>query len=351
MKSYVFPGEIEEDIRKINAEEIPYMRTAGFSQTVKECEQMLLELIHCKGGRVIPYTASGTAAMDAVVTNYVKALGGKAFVIVGGSFGRRWQQLCDYYDVENEAFNVDFCKDIDYEAFEAAMEKAQPKVLLCQQHETSTGVLYDLERISAICHRHDVRMVVDVISSFLADPLDMDKWGIDICLTSTQKGLNISPGLSIVFLSSKLNDFQFAHNSYYFDFEENLKNLTRGQTPFSPATTLFLQLHERLKRDVALGTDKIVAEVRKRALYFRSLCEKNGWEIPAESKSNCITGFFVHQNGDLLFTEMIKRGFYIMPGGTPHYFRVSHLGLQTEEDLDDLVANIKEVESSHYDSI
>lgn len=348
MKSYVFPGEIEEDIRKINSEEIPYMRTAGFSQLVKECEQMLLELVHCDGGRVIPYTASGTAAMDAVVTNYVKALDGKAFVIEGGSFGKRWQQLCEYYDAEYEVFSVDFCKDIDYDALEKAVAESRPKVLLCQQHETSTGVLYNMERISTICHRYNVSLVVDVISSFLADPLYMDKWGIDICLTSTQKGLNISPGLSIVFLSSRLNEFKFAHGNYYLDFEENLKNLTRGQTPFSPATTLFMQLHERLKRDTALGVDAIIDTVHKRAVYFRSLCEKNHWETPAESKSNCITGFFVHKNGDRLFTEMIKRGFYIMPGGTPHYFRVSHLGLQTEADLDVLADNIKQIENSIF---
>lgn len=348
MKSYVFPGEIEKDIRDINAMEIPYMRTEFFSQIVKECESMLLELIHCSGGRVIPFTASGTAAMDAVVTNFVKALDGKAFVIAGGSFGRRWHQLCDYYNVENEVFEVPFAKDIDYQALEDAIVASKPKVLLCQQDETSTGALYDIERIAAICHRHDVRLVVDVISSFLADPLYMDKWGIDICLTSTQKGLNVSPGLSLVFLSPKLNDFKFAHGSYYFDFEENLKNLTRGQTPYSPATTIFMQMHERLKRDVAAGVDNIIETVGKRAAYFRKLCKENGWETPVERPSNCVTGFFVRKNGDRLFKEMIKRGYYIMPGGTPDYFRVSHLGLQSEADLDELARNIKEVENTEF---
>lgn len=348
MKSYVFPGEIEEDIRNINAMEIPYMRTADFSQIVKECESMLLELIHCKNGHVIPYTASGTAAMDAVITNYVKALGGKAFVIEGGSFGRRWHHLCDYYNIENEVFSVPFAKDIDYRSLEDAIISATPKVLLCQQHETSTGALYDIKRVSEICHRHGVSLVVDVISSFLADPVYMDEWGIDICLTSTQKGLNISPGLSIVFLSSRLDGFRFAHGSYYFDFEENLKNLTRGQTPYSPATTIFMQLHERLKRDIRAGVDNIIEVVRKRALYFRKLCKENGWETPVKYPSNCITGFFVHKNGDRLFTEMIKRGYYIMPGGTPDYFRVSHLGLQTEADLDRLAMNIKEIENTEF---
>ena len=104
-------------------------------------------------------------------------------------------------------------------------------------------------------------------------------------------------------------------------------------------------LHARLKMDIEKGTDAIVDEVRNKAHYFRSLCKKNGWEVPAEVPSNCITGFFVHKNGDILFNELLKQDIYIMPGGTPHYFRVSHLGVQSKEDLDELAARIKEIEN------
>lgn len=347
MKSYVFPGDIEDDIRQIAAQPIPYMRTQDFSGLVKEAEVMLLELIHCKNGKVIPYTASGTGAMDAVVSNYV-SVQGKALVIAGGSFGYRWKQLCEYYNCPCDIFEVPFARDIDYAALEEAVSTLKPKVLLCQQHETSTGQLFNLGKISEICKRYQVSLVVDVISSFLADPLNMDELGIDICVTSSQKGLNIAPGLSFVILSNGLTDVKFTHGSYYFDFQENLKNLERGQTPYSPATTLFMQLHARLTRNRALGADKIIETVRDNALYFRMLCAKHGWEIPAEVPSNCITGFFVHRNGDVLFTELMKRGICIMPGGTPHYFRVSHLGLQTKEELDELAIRIHDIETNTY---
>ena len=105
-----------------------------------------------------------------------------------------------------------------------------------------------------------------------------------------------------------------------------------------------MQLHARLKENVVLGVDKIIASVRAKALYFRELCRQNGREIPAEVPSNCITGFFVRQNGDILFNELLKQDIFIMPGGTPCYFRVSHLGVQSEEDLDDLAMRIKEIE-------
>ena len=344
MKSYVFPGNIEDSILQIGGKPFPYMRTAQFSEIVKDCERMLLQLINCPDGRVIFYTASGTGAMDAVVSGYVSTFK-KAFIIAGGSFGYRWKSLCEYYNCPNEVFEVPFACDIDYDELEKRVCQSRPDVFLCQHHETSTGQLFDLAKISAICQKYHVSLVVDVISSFLADELDMQALGIDICITSSQKGLNIAPGLSFLFLSPKVLKRDFSHRSYYFDFQENLKNLERGQTPYSPATTLFLQLHARLKQDVAIGVDAIIASVREKALYFRTLCRQYDWEVPAEVPSNCITGFFVPRNGDILFKELLKEDIFIMPGGTPNYFRVSHLGVQTHEDLDDLARRIKEIEN------
>lgn len=343
LKLYVFPGNIEEEILQIGAQQIPYMRTAAFSEVVKESERMLLDLIQCTNGRVICYTASGTGAMDAVVANVVTQKR-KAFVISGGAFGQRWQALCRYYHCPEYTFEVPFAKDIDYDALDEAVGREKPEVLLCHHHETSTGQLFNLAKISAICKKHHVYLVVDAISSFLTDPLNMDELGIDICITSSQKGLNIPPGLSFIVLSERMQQEKFGNMGYYFDFKENLKNLERGQTPYSPATLLFLQLHERLKRCTQVGYDAIVKQVEEKAMYFRSLCKENGWEMPAENPSNCITGFFVHQNGDILFTELLKQHIQIMPGGTPHYFRVSHIGVQTNEELKYLADRIKQIE-------
>lgn len=343
MESFVFPGNIEPEISLIASRPIPYMRTAAFSAVVKSSEQMLLHLIGCPTGKVIFYTASGTGAMDAVVANYVSRYK-KIFIISGGSFGDRWKNICDYYNLSSTLYKIPFAKDIDYEDLEKKVASERPEIFLCQHHETSTGQLFDLEKISVLCKKNNVSLVVDAISSFLADPLNMAELGIDICITSSQKGLNIAPGLSFVILSDKLSSVSFNANGYYFDFEENLNNLQRGQTPYSPATTLFLQLHERLKRDVACGVDAIISTVRGRALYFRGLCKKYGWEVPAETPSNCITGFFVKRNGDILFEKMMEKGIYIMPGGTPGYFRVSHLGIQDEKSLAALAETIHQVE-------
>lgn len=344
MQTYAFPGNIEEDILQISAQQIPYMRTAWFSSLMKENEKMLLQLIGCTEGRVMFFTGSGTGAMDAVVSNYAKALG-KAFVIDGGSFGHRWSQLCDYYELEHETMVVPFAHDIDYDELDRRVAESKPKVFLCQHHETSSGQLFDLKRISSICKNYGVSLVVDVISSFLSDELSMDELGIDVAITSTQKGLNLPPGAALVFLSKSALDVDFCHNNYYFDFQDNLKNLERGQTPFSPATTLFMQVHERLERNLRIGIENIIANTRRKALYFRAKCQENAWKIPAECPSNAITGFFVNRSADIMFTELQKKGIFIMPSGTPGFFRVSHMGIQDETELDELVEAIKEIEA------
>ena len=348
MNSYVFPGDIDPRIAAIGAEPFLYMRTDAFSQINKESERMLLDLIHCKSGRTIIYTGSGTGAMSAVVENYVSTKK-KAFVIDGGSFGHRWFQLCEYYDIPAFDFKVPFAKDIDYALLEQTVASEKPDIFLCQHHETSSGQMFNLEIISDICHRYSVSLVVDVISTFLAEPLDMGALDIDICITSTQKGLNIPPGLSILFFSPKLDGYVFNHKGYYWDFDDNFANLKRGQTPFSPATILFLQLHARLKQLMEEGGEnKNIADVRHRALHFRALCQQYGWAVPAETPSYAITGFQTEDTAErIIFKGLIdKYDTYIMPGGVPGFYRVSHMGLQSNEDLDRLAAAIHEFEQT-----
>lgn len=344
MKSYAFPGNISQDILEIGSQQIPYMRTMEFSHVNKDSEQLLLELIHCSRGKTIIYTGSGTGAMDAVVSNYVSTKQ-KAFIIDGGSFGHRWVELCNYYNCPNYVFSVPFGKDINYEQLERCIEEIKPDVFLCQHHETSSGQLFDLKKISRICNKYNISLIVDVISSFLADELDMDELGIDICVTSTQKGLNIPPGLSIIFLSNKLVNYPFEHKGYYFDFETNLKNLERGQTPFSPATSIYLQLNKRLHQIKEYGLENTIDDVKQKAKYFRKLCSKYQWSIPAETPSNAITGFYVNKNKDKIFRSLIEKyNIFIMPGSIPGFFRVSHMGIQSFTDLDELALLIHQIE-------
>lgn len=347
MLSFVFPGNIEKTISEIGSRPFMYMRTSEFSEIVKESEQILLQLFHCTGGRTIIYTGSGTGAMTAVVENYCTTKS-KVLVVNGGAFGMRWYELCKYYDIPVINYCVPFAKNINYTDLESCISQNKPDIVLCQHHETSSGQLFDLKQISEICHKNNVSLVVDAISSFLAEELNMDELGIDICITSSQKGLNIPPGLSILVFSKSLTQYKFNHKGYYWDFDNNLSNLARGQTPFSPATILYLQLNNRLRQIQANGNEYNNIEiVRHRANFFRSLCIKYNWDILAETPSSAITGFQTKDNENRrIFNALIQEyETYIMPGSIPGFYRVSHMGEQSDNDLLLLAKRIHEKES------
>ena len=331
---------------RIGSEPFIYMRTDKFSEINIDSEKILLNLIHNVGGRTIIYTGSGTGAMSAVVENYV-ATKKKAFVVDGGTFGHRWLELCLYYGINVICHKVPFAKDLDYELLEEIVAKEKPDVFLCQHHETSSGQLFDLKKISGICKRCQVSLVVDVISSFLAEEINMDSLGIDICVTSSQKGLNIPPGLSVVFLSNSLSSYPFAKKGYYWDFNDNLDNFRRGQSPYSPATILFLQLNARLNQLKEQGGENYnIKEIRHRASIFRNLCAQYGWHIPAENPSSAITGFQTKDTEKrVIFKELMEKyETFILPSRVPGFYRVSHMGLQTDEDLQLLAEHIHNIE-------
>ncbi|MEG2099471.1 MAG: aminotransferase class V-fold PLP-dependent enzyme [Mucinivorans sp.] len=339
MKPYVFPGVIRQDILDIGCHQIPYMRTALFSDIVNDCQAQLTDLMKCKAGRVIFVTGSGTASMDAVVSNYVKTKK-RPIIIAGGGFGYRWSEICKYYGIDHVLHEVPFAKDIDFSSLESQIINTKPDVLLCQQHETSSGQLHNLEMIGALCKKYNIKLVVDVISSFLCDDLEFDKWGVSIAITSSQKGLNIPPGLSFIVISNELSGETFGRNNFYLDFYENLKNLERGQTPYSPATILFLQLQRRLHLIKEQGLENYKEQVKLRATAFRTVCQELGWTMSAQTPSNCVTGFYIGAPIAPIVEELLRQNIFIMPGGKPGLLRVSHTGDNVAQDYTDLAYTI-----------
>ncbi len=326
MKSFAFPGNIEPEILAIAAGQVPYMRTEWFSKMTLESEAILLGLLDCSNGRVIPYTASGTAAMDACVSSFVSSRK-MPLVINGGTFGARWGNICHYYGLHHEEFPVPFGKNPDLELLADRLKSGKYDVLLMQHHETSSGCLFDLQTISQLCRANNVRLVVDAIGSFLADPFSMDASGIDVAILSSHKGLNLPPGLSFAVLSKTVAEAgNFGSKGFYYDWDEHLRNLSRGQTPFSPATHLFMQLHARLKKIQNDGVPKTIEQVKLKADVFRQNCVERGWTFSADTKSNCLTGVYLPFPVRPLINYLGKHEVYVMPSGPENMIRVTHLG-------------------------
>ena len=192
--------------------------------------------------------------------------------------------------------------------------------------------------------------VVDAISAFLADDINMDKYGIDAIILSSQKALALAPGLSIVALSERMIgrvDVTESH-SLYFDFKDYLKNGERGQTPFTPAVRVIIELEDMVKRIEEKGIENIIKETNEIALYFRKRIKEIGLDYPSYPLSNAVTPvIFPEENADIVYRELIdKYGFTVNPSGGENakkMFRVAHVGNHSIEDTEELVLAIEEI--------
>lgn len=190
--------------------------------------------------------------MEAAVMNTLTERD-KAIVINGGTFGSRFVQLCKIHNIPWDEIRLEVGKSLTAENLEAFDRKGYTAFLV-NIHETSTGVYYDLDLISKFCKRNNLFLIVDGISSFLADEISMVEKEIDILITGSQKALACPPGISMIILSqeaiSRVNTNKT--KCLYFDLKNALKDGERGQTPFTPSVGILLQMNCRLK-DIECG--------------------------------------------------------------------------------------------------
>jgi aspartate aminotransferase-like enzyme len=341
--SYIFtpgPVKIPQYILEIGAMQAPYFRNASFSAVLLECERLLLELAGAAAGsRVVFLAASGTGAMEAAVINLLSP-GDKAFIVNGGGFGQRFADICNCHGIpshEHKAVDTNLA-DID-----ALGGYASCSALLVNGHETTTGVMYDLHAIGRYCMKNKLLNIVDAISLFVTDHIDMREQNIDALIVSSHKGLALPPGMSMVILGPKAIEKIGKANSIYFNFHDYLSDGLRGQTPFTPAVTILLQLHARLKRIAHDGLEHEIAKARQIAAYFRS--SVNAWPLQFYSRfmPNAMTALSPTDGASALgvVNDLAERYRVIVaPNGgalKDKVFRVAHMGDMTQDYVDVLI--------------
>ena len=236
------PVQMFPETLDIRAQQIPYFRTTEFSQMMLKTD-LLLKKVAGTGpeSKVIYLTASGTAAMEATVMNCFSSED-KVLVIAGGTFGQRFAEICRVHEIPSESIVLKFGEILTREVLEKYNDQGFTGMLV-NLHETSTGQLYDIGIISEFCKRNGLYLIVDAISTFLCDEFYMDEWGIDVTILSSQKGFCLAPGLSMIVLNGKIIREKVLPKkvkSMYFNFNDYLCNIARGQTPFTPAVGILI---------------------------------------------------------------------------------------------------------------
>lgn len=338
-------------VRAIGEEQVPYFRTAEFSETMKENEKLVKKFAKApEGARVVFITGSGTASMEATVMN-VFTPKDRVLVVNGGSFGHRFVQLCEIHDIPHTEIKLDMGCALTAEHLAPYEDKGYTGFLV-NLDETSTGVLYDIQLISDFCHRNGIFLVVDSISSFLADPFDMAKLGVDVMITGSQKALACPPGISLIVLAPNAVERVCSREvkSMYFNLKDALKNGERGQTPFTPAVGILRQINARLREiEQDGGVESENKRMAELAADFRSKIADMPFSIVSQSLSNAVTPLHPHNVSayDIFLRLKDEYGIWICPNGgdmADKVFRVGHLGAITTDDNTTLVEALKDMQ-------
>ncbi len=341
---YIFtpgPVKMSDEILEIGAKQTPYFRNSKFSEVIFNCEKGLLEIVNApKGSRVIFLTASGTAGMEAAIINLLNR-DDKALVVNGGGFGQRFVDICATHSIPHRDFRVE---DTDLTNIEELAPKANFTSLVVNGHETSIGQLYNLNAMGEYVRKHNLFFIVDAISMLITDPIDMSAQNIDVIIASSQKGLALPPGLTMVILSPEAIDRVRDIDNLYFNFKDYLKNGERGQTPYTPAVTIILQLEARLAQIKRRGGVKeSIKRAKEIAEYFRASIKDLPLKFYTSYMPNAMTTLTPTDGKRAIdIVNSLEKEYKIMvcPNGgdlRDVIFRVSHMGEMTKSYVDVLI--------------
>jgi aspartate aminotransferase-like enzyme len=305
-----------------------------------------LKLFFRTSNDVYVFTTSGTGAMEAAIVN-VLSEGDKVLSVSIGEFGDRFGEIAEAYRAGVVRLNFEPGSQADPGSVASALA-ADPGIVavLVTHNETSTGVTNDMAAISKAVKgvNPDVLLIVDAISSLGCVPFATDAWQIDVATTASQKGFMIPPGLAFVSLSDRAWHAYERSNmrKYYFDIGKCREYATKGQTPFTPAVSLYYGLDLALDMLFREGLEQTNARHHDIAEYTRSKVRALGLKLLAEGPqaSDTVTSLRVPEGisaADLLRILNSEYDTVLASGQgklTGKIVRIGHMGIVDRKDID-----------------
>jgi aspartate aminotransferase-like enzyme len=345
------PVPVPERVRLAMSPEIIHHRNPDFIPVFQRCKEGLRRIYQTEQP-VVLFTASGTGAMDAAVSNLLSP-GDHALVVRGGKFGERWGEICQAYGVRTTALDVEWGQAVDPARVREALAQNDDIVAVyVTASETSTGVRHPVKEIAEIVReRDDCLIVVDAITAVGVYDIPMDAWGLDVVVSGSQKAFMMPPGLSFIALSERAWRFREKATCphYYFDLSAELKALQTDQTAWTPAVSLLVGLDEALKIILdEIGLQANWERTERLARATREAMRAIGLELYApDSPSPALTAVKVPEGIEgpalrkLLKDEL---GFTVADGqgkAKGKIFRIAHLGWFDRFDIIAVVAAVE----------
>ena len=271
---------------------------------------------------IVILTASGTGAVEASVVNLVKK-NDKIIIPVNGEFGGRLADLIENWGGNPLRIRSNFGENPSLEQIENAFEANKDvKALYAVYNETSTGTtLRYLEKLGEICAKYGSLFIVDAVSILGGDELPVDRWGIDVCVTASQKALAGPPGVAPISISSRAKKqmIEYPPPTQYFNLKRYFKYFAdSGETPFTPALPLFFAYQEALNIVLEEGLEKRVERHRRCANAFYTGLSELGFTPFAhpEARSSVVIAFnYMPGIEDKTFRKILGEQFRVLIAG------------------------------------
>jgi len=343
------PVEIPPRILRVLAQAPPHHRTDGFRETLKRVTAKLAWL-HGTEGEVFLLAASGTGAMESALVS-VLSPGSRALAIAGGKFGERWASLLRAYGIAHDVIEVEWGAGVDPDEVARRLDRDPSLEAVFATHsETSTGALHDVEALAGITRARGRRLVVDAITGVGVHPLPQDRWGVDVVVCGSQKGLMIPPGIATVSLAPWAKDAIEVPGlpRFYFDLRRYRKSAPLGETPFTPPVSLVLALEEALGMIGEEGLERVYERHRRVALATRAGGQALGFRLFSSSPSHAVTALTPPSGieaGPLVKRLREVHGMVIAGGQDRlkgRIIRIGHMGAYDLADIDALLVGLEE---------
>ena len=297
------------------------------------------------------FSSSGSGAMEAAISNLFSP-GDKAIVCSAGKFGERWVQIAKAYGLQTVVLEKPYGQSVSAEQVDAALqENPDTQGVFVQATESSTGISHDVQAMGRVVGTTDAILVVDAITGLGSSVLEIDAWGLDVVIGGSQKALMIPPGLAYCSVSEKaLGRTATAGNPhFYFDLRKHIDAGPKGDSPWTPASSLILGLAEALQYVREIGRDPLIQNAQMLAKAARRAARAIHLELFVRDAipAGAVTAIRAPQgldSGEIVrsykdqFESIIANGQGSMKG---QIFRFAHLGYF---DFHDLFATVAELE-------
>jgi aspartate aminotransferase-like enzyme len=319
-------------------------RSGDFSKITGEVTAKL-QWLHQTTSDVLMVTSSGTGAMEAAIINFLNK-GDRVLVGNNGKFGERWAILSRAFGLDVTEITADWGKALDPEVIRAELEADTNKAIkavIITHSETSTGVLNDLETINKHVKNHgEALIIVDAVTSLGAFNIPIDKWGLDVVASGSQKGYMIPPGLGFVAVGPKAwKAYETATiPRFYLDLGPYRKSTAKNTSPFTPPVNLIFGLHAALGMMEREGLENIFARHQRLTQAIRAGIKALGLPLfaPDDAASTAVTAVIPEGvDAEAIRSTMKKRYDISLAGGQDDLngkiFRIGHLGFVSDRDM------------------